>query len=243
MLDLVLSKKNFMFADQFFIQKVGTAIGSNVAPPYANIFMAHFEENFLYTHHLYTQYSVCWKRFIDDVFLIWKGDELSLTQFFHDINSMVPNLTFTIVKDRHSVSFLDTCHPSHVKRSLPISQIERIKRIVTRPDLREQRIDEMQTKFRNRGYPVSVLDRATEPRDVRPQRTKRVAFVTTYHPYTNYLKGPILEHWSLLSKAYPTIPEFRIPPLLCYKRPQNIRNILVKADVGSTRRDLRQTTL
>ncbi|CAJ0929694.1 unnamed protein product [Ranitomeya imitator] len=272
MLDLVLSKNFFMFADQFFIQKVGTVIGSNVAPPYANIFMAFFEENFVYTHHLYIQHSVCWKRFIDDVFLIWKGDELSLTQFLLDMNSMVPNLTFTMVKDQHKVSFLDTlvimkedgtldidlyvkstdrnsllefssCHPVHVKRSLPKSQIERIKRIVTRPDVREQRIHEMQTKFRDRGYPSTIFDRATEQRDTRPQRAKRVAFVTTYHPYTNYLKKPILEHWSLLGKAYPTIPEFMTPPLLCYKRPHNIKNILVKADVGSTKRDLRQATL
>ncbi|CAJ0929106.1 unnamed protein product [Ranitomeya imitator] len=30
--------------DQFFVQRVGTAMGSNMAPPYANIFMAYFEE-------------------------------------------------------------------------------------------------------------------------------------------------------------------------------------------------------
>ncbi|CAJ0958839.1 unnamed protein product [Ranitomeya imitator] len=53
LLKLILTKKNVLFGDQFFIQKVRTAMGSNVVPPYANIFMASFEEHFVYTHNLF----------------------------------------------------------------------------------------------------------------------------------------------------------------------------------------------
>ncbi|CAJ0943091.1 unnamed protein product [Ranitomeya imitator] len=105
LLKLILTKNFFLFADQFYIQKVGTAMGSNVAPPYANIFMAAFEEKFVYTHHLFQQHCLYWKRYIDDVFLIWRGDEISLSQFFNEINLCIPNLTFSITKDSHSVSF------------------------------------------------------------------------------------------------------------------------------------------
>ncbi|CAJ0940277.1 unnamed protein product [Ranitomeya imitator] len=42
-LDLICN--NFMFQDEFFLQTRGTAMGSNMAPPYANCYMADFEEN------------------------------------------------------------------------------------------------------------------------------------------------------------------------------------------------------
>ncbi|CAJ0968878.1 unnamed protein product [Ranitomeya imitator] len=71
LLNMILTKNFFLFGDQFYIQKVGTAMGSNVAPPYANIFMTSFEEHFVYTHCLFQQYCIYWKRYIDDVFLIW----------------------------------------------------------------------------------------------------------------------------------------------------------------------------
>ncbi|CAJ0950132.1 unnamed protein product [Ranitomeya imitator] len=73
--------------DDFFIQLNGTAMGSNVAPPYANIFMADFECKFVYTHVLFQQFCPLWKRYIDDVFLIWNGDLDSLLSFYQSINS------------------------------------------------------------------------------------------------------------------------------------------------------------
>ncbi|CAJ0966487.1 unnamed protein product, partial [Ranitomeya imitator] len=68
LLVLVLNKNFFLFGDQYYIQKTGTAMGSNMAPPYANIFMASFEETYVYTHSLFQKYSIYWKRYIDDVF-------------------------------------------------------------------------------------------------------------------------------------------------------------------------------
>ncbi|CAJ0935795.1 unnamed protein product [Ranitomeya imitator] len=68
LLTLILTKNFFLFEDDFFIQLNGTAMGSNVAPPYANIFMADFESNFVYTHVLFQQFCPLWKRYIDDIF-------------------------------------------------------------------------------------------------------------------------------------------------------------------------------
>ncbi|CAJ0965163.1 unnamed protein product [Ranitomeya imitator] len=57
-----------------FIQEKGTAMGSNMAPPYANIFMNQFEETFVYSHPSFTSFVSYWRRYIDDVFLIWTGE-------------------------------------------------------------------------------------------------------------------------------------------------------------------------
>ncbi|CAJ0930657.1 unnamed protein product [Ranitomeya imitator] len=87
LLTVILTKNFFLFEDDFFIQLNGTAMGSNVAPPYANIFMADFECKFVYTHVLFQQFCPLWKRYIDDVFLIWNGDLDSLLSFYQSINS------------------------------------------------------------------------------------------------------------------------------------------------------------
>ncbi|CAJ0953952.1 unnamed protein product, partial [Ranitomeya imitator] len=52
-------------------QRKGTAMGSNMAPPYANIFMDHFELTYVYTHPSFMSHVIYWRRYIDNVFLTW----------------------------------------------------------------------------------------------------------------------------------------------------------------------------
>ncbi|CAJ0947769.1 unnamed protein product [Ranitomeya imitator] len=107
-LHLILHRNLFLFSDQFYIQKTGTAMGSNMAPPYANIFMSVFEEMYVYTNRLFQAHSLLWKRYIDDIFLIWSGHESLLMQFFNEINVRVPGLTFSLQKSTIEINFLDT---------------------------------------------------------------------------------------------------------------------------------------
>ena len=54
-------------------QVSGTAMGTKLAPSYANLFMTKFEENYVYTYQLQPK---LWKRFIDDIFFYlatWNG--------------------------------------------------------------------------------------------------------------------------------------------------------------------------
>ncbi|CAJ0933296.1 unnamed protein product [Ranitomeya imitator] len=186
LLTMVLTRNFFIFEDQFFIQKRGTAMGSNMAPPYANIFMDQFEITYVYPHSNFVSNIAYWRRYIDDVFLIWTGDVDSLLQFHTDLNSSVPGLTFSLLYDHNSMNFLDTrvniddnrnietdlyvkstdknsllkfesCHPHHIKRALPKSQHDRVNRIVSNPEVSHLRHQEMDAKFRARGYPDHVL--------------------------------------------------------------------------------------
>jgi hypothetical protein len=65
LLDLVLTKNNFMFNGQNYVQVSGTAMGTKLAPGYANLFMADFEEQHVFTHHIQPLF---YGRFIDDIF-------------------------------------------------------------------------------------------------------------------------------------------------------------------------------
>ncbi|CAJ0921796.1 unnamed protein product [Ranitomeya imitator] len=61
----------------------GTAMGSNVAPTYANIFMAVLEDKFVYSSILWRHVRAWW-RYIDDIFVIWEvcGSDLAQGGFF-----------------------------------------------------------------------------------------------------------------------------------------------------------------
>ena len=68
LLTLVLHNMNFEFNGEHFLQTSGTAIGTSVAPNYANLFMDRFETKALEGYHLK---PLTWLRFIDDIFMIW----------------------------------------------------------------------------------------------------------------------------------------------------------------------------
>ncbi|CAJ0933484.1 unnamed protein product [Ranitomeya imitator] len=70
LLSIVLTNNYFLFENTYYLQIKGSAMGSNIAPPYANAYMAHFEENLIYNHSLFRTHSVIWKRFIDDIFCV-----------------------------------------------------------------------------------------------------------------------------------------------------------------------------
>ena len=82
---IVLKNNILEFAGENFLQIQGTAMGTKLAPAYANVFMGDVERRWQ------TQAPpgkiVAWYRFIDDIFLIWEGSENELTQFVADCNT------------------------------------------------------------------------------------------------------------------------------------------------------------
>ena len=55
LLEVSLTNNHFLFNGTFYHQVSGTAIGTKLAPSYANLFMRKCEEN-MYTHILYNLY-------------------------------------------------------------------------------------------------------------------------------------------------------------------------------------------
>ncbi|KAJ7341595.1 hypothetical protein JRQ81_005891 [Phrynocephalus forsythii] len=93
--DFVLTHNYFSFDNKNYLQINGTAMGTLMAPQYANIFMADLEQRFL--NHC-TQKPLLYLRYIDDIFLIWTHGEQSLKKFHQDFNSFHPNINLTLEK-------------------------------------------------------------------------------------------------------------------------------------------------
>ena len=68
MTEIVLKKNVFEFNSECFLQLSGTAIGTKMAPAYANIVMSFFESKLLTGS---CNKPLVWFRYIDDIFAIW----------------------------------------------------------------------------------------------------------------------------------------------------------------------------
>ena len=177
MLTLVLKHNNFTFNGEHFLQINGTAMGTKMAPSYANIFMGKLEKQIL-DSSLY--HPLSWFRFIDDVDMKWDETEEELHKFIDHANSVHPSIKFTHETSRSKISFLDTtttlqdgimstdiyckptdkhqylspqsCHPKHCSKSIPFSQALRVKRICSTEEKTKQRLGELRGHLKKRGY-------------------------------------------------------------------------------------------
>lgn len=261
-----------MFQDKFYLQLRGTAMGANVAPTYANIYVTNLEHNHIYVSH-HARHLLAWWRYIDDVFAIWSGSESTLLDFYAFLNSMDPNIQFTLNRSTKSIEFLDTeisvvgdhletniyvkntdkntllqfdsAHPRRMVESLPYSQLLRVKRITSSDNILNTALTEMGDKFRQRGYPKNLisshmekirgLDRSTilkqSKSPSRPEKLKRIPFVSTFSEASSHIAKIIRKHWSIITCSYPNIDEFHIPPLMSYRRSANLKDRLVKSCV------------
>ena len=104
LLELVLTNNHFEFNGTYYHQLSGTAMGTKLAPSYANLFMSSFEDKYVYT---YPQQPTLWKRFIDDIFLIWPHGKESLNKFIKHLNGVHSTIKFTSDISDKEIAFLD----------------------------------------------------------------------------------------------------------------------------------------
>ncbi len=61
-----------------FLQKIGTAMGTSFSVTYAIIFMIWLETPII---NEFQQHIILYKKYIDDIFLIWSGSAAELCRF------------------------------------------------------------------------------------------------------------------------------------------------------------------
>jgi len=185
-LEYVLYMNNFDFYGKHYLQVGGTAMGTKVAPSFANIFMASFEEKWVYP---YRTQPLIWLRYIDDIFMIWNHTREALDEFLEHLNSCHSTIKFTSEISPTHVSFLDTLikidtdrtiysdlfckptdshnyllyessHPPHLKRSLPFSQFLRVRRICSKISDFDKNAALIGKHFIRRNYPEDLITEA-----------------------------------------------------------------------------------
>lgn len=187
LLEINLTRNDFEFNGDFYLQVKGTAMGKKFAPAYANIFMAEWESEAL---------SKCVKkplyyyRFLDDIWGIWHHSEQDFEGFLNTLNghnaSIKLKSTFHKTKidfldtttfkgpnfltdhrldvkvffkptDTHALLFKTSFHPKHTFAGLIKSQLLRFHRICTQQCDFKQATRILFAALATRGYSRSFL--------------------------------------------------------------------------------------
>ncbi len=105
MLKIILSGNTFLFAGRTFKQIKGIAMGTPVAPTWANLFMGKLETDAL------TRWQgtlpLLWLRYIDDIFTLFPGPQGELDSLLQHMNSQLSTIEFTMDSSKHKIDFLD----------------------------------------------------------------------------------------------------------------------------------------
>ena len=114
LLSLILKSNCFTFLGKYYHQVTGTAMGTPMAPGYANLYMGKVERELLQQYESETGLRpAVWLRYLDDIFFVWLHGEEELRKFiaymnsFGEKNNMKTDLKFTFETGK-SVPFLDT---------------------------------------------------------------------------------------------------------------------------------------
>lgn len=87
--ELVLTCNNLPFQGNHYVQLTGTAMGTKMAPTYANLYMGHLEDQLL--EHTILK-PLVWFRFIDDIFFIWTfGTETEVKSILRGMQQLWPS--------------------------------------------------------------------------------------------------------------------------------------------------------
>ena len=103
LLENILKNNHLSFMDKHLLQLIGTAMGSKAAPPYANLFMGYHEKTI---REVFIWAIIFWKRFIDDILLIFQGTTNQFQSLQDFLNHLHPSIKFTFQHSTQQISFL-----------------------------------------------------------------------------------------------------------------------------------------
>ena len=191
-LKLCLDSNYFKFNEKIFKQKGGVGTGIKLAPPYACLAVGGFEEKaFKELSPAVKEAIVIWKRFIDDIFLLFRGSEEMCNQLVDWLNNIMPGiiklksnysnecvefldlkimigngklLTDLYIKPTNLQLYLDyrSNHPEPCKNAIVYCQALRIVERCSLPELAVPHLEQLKSKFLERNYPENIVDMQIE---------------------------------------------------------------------------------
>ena len=184
-LEYSLDHNYFWYGNEYYKQICGIAMGAKYAPSVANLYMAEWEAEVLYNRK--PQQLLLYRRFIDDILIIWDGDKESLIDFGFYLNSNDKNIKLTwelsdekinfldleITKegtklvtqthfktvDRNSYLPLDSCHHNPWLENIPKGQLLRLRRNCTKTNVFLEQADFIGKRFIEKGYKPDFIEK------------------------------------------------------------------------------------
>ena len=102
-IEIILNNNFFQFNHINYIQTLGTAMGTKMAPTFAILTLAYLEENLYeiigkkYGNDIKEEFAKSRKRYLDDCLIFWKcpwGD-------INELHNLLQNLKLTIFRQSH----------------------------------------------------------------------------------------------------------------------------------------------
>jgi hypothetical protein len=186
LMTLVLTHNFVKYDNTIYLQREGTAMGTALAPAYANLFMATLERR-----HFESDTRIrFYRRFIDDIFIIVQGTRNDAENLMESLGELHPKIKFDYSIDKHHAIFLDlninllnrngqvsietstyqkpmniyqyipwsSAHPVAVKRAFVKAELLRFCRNSTSRDAYAKTVRLFYGRLRARGYPPRWLN-------------------------------------------------------------------------------------
>ena len=219
----------------------------------------------------YTKYIIeHWKRFIDDCFITWKKNE-NLDLFQEILNNLHPSIKFTKDTDVDRISFLDllviktaegkietdifykktnahrylcfeSAHPRKIKRNIPFTLAQRMTRIVSNPDRREQRFKELTEFLKECHYPDELIKNCTErakapftnSNELTGLEEDTLVFVSTYIPNLSFDENSIRKRIEVVQTKHLKQAFNNTKIIFAKRQPKNLKQLLTSSTFSSS---------
>ena len=187
-LDLCLESNIFTFDEKIYRQVNGVGTGVKLAPTYACLGLGKYEEQMFRADQPLLERILVWKRFIDDVLMLFKGNEEQCQELVNWLNSLMPGVikfkydfspqkiefldleilikngrlhTNLFIKPTNKQLYLDfnSNHPNHCKIGIPYSQALRVVERCSTPINEEEHLVNLKEKLIDRNYPPNLVDK------------------------------------------------------------------------------------
>ena len=145
-----------------------------------------------------------------------------------------------------------SCHPLHITKNIPFSLAYRILRICCSREKFLNHLEGLRQDLLSRFYHPKVIQDAFNkileiPRAQALEKVKRSAtnvrevLVATFHPSLPSITKTVQKHWKVMVDHSSRLKRcFEFPSLVAYKRPKNLRDILVRAKLNTRRSSRRK---
>ena len=252
LLETILKNNNLSFRDRHFLQLVGTAMRTKAAPPYANLFMGRHEETI---REAFIWGIPFWKRFIDDIFLIFIGTTKQLQSLKDFLNNLHPRdilprhedpyrskLSTTLFRKLTNCAALLHFHSNHslkCKESIVFSQALRYNLLIADDNVLQKELDSLTISLLARIYQLEVITRniskaLLHSRGTLLYRTPKASssrsvlpVVTPYSSEGRQFSKSVRDHWHIIENDSQLHSIWLNPPITAYHKTESLKDILV----------------